>query len=95
MFNKTIIAVTAAVALGWMPVATNALAADDPSGGPSGGHALSRHAMGGTPEADMLVAFMAHDTEVGTTGGLDRSTTLAMATMAMAAQVSVFPMSVV
>ena len=43
----------------------------------------------------MLVAFMAHDTEVGTTEGLDRSTTLAMATMAMAAQVSAFPMSVV
>ena len=28
MFNKTIVAVTAAVALGCMPVATNALAAD-------------------------------------------------------------------
>ena len=47
MFNKTIIAVTAAVALGWVPVATNALAADYPGGGPSGGHALSRHAIGG------------------------------------------------
>ena len=47
MFNKTIITVTAAVALGCPPVATNALA-DHPSGGHSGGgHALSSHAMGG------------------------------------------------
>jgi hypothetical protein len=43
----------------------------------------------------MLVAVMAHDTEVGTTGVRDRSTTPAMATMATAAQVSAFPMSVV
>jgi hypothetical protein len=43
VFNETIIAVTTAVALCCMPVATNALAADHPGGG----HALSRHAMGG------------------------------------------------
>ena len=47
MFNKTIIAITTAVALGCMPIATNTLAADRPGGGHSGGHALSRHAMGG------------------------------------------------
>ena len=47
MFNKTIITVTTAVALGCMPIATNTLAADHPGGGHSGGHALSRHAMGG------------------------------------------------
>jgi hypothetical protein len=95
VFNKTIIAVTAAVGLGCMPVATNALAADRPGGGHSGGYTLSRHAMGGPPGADMVVAVMAHDMEVGTTGALDRSTTPAMATMATAAQVSAFPMSVV
>ena len=96
MFNKTIITVTAAVALGCMPVATNALAADHPgSGHGGGGHALSSHAMGDTPRADMLVAVMGHDTEVGITGVRDRSTTPAMATMATAAQVSAFPMSVV
>ena len=47
MFNKTVIAVTAAVALSSMPVATSALAADQPGGGHSGAHTLSRHAMGG------------------------------------------------
>jgi hypothetical protein len=47
VFNKTIIAVTAAAGLSCMPVATNALAADHPSGGNSGAQALSRHAMGG------------------------------------------------
>jgi hypothetical protein len=47
VFNKTIIAVTAAVAVCCMPVATNVLAADHPGGGHGGGHALSRHAMGG------------------------------------------------
>jgi hypothetical protein len=48
VFNKTIITVTTAVALGCMPVATNALAADHPGGGHGGGgHALSSHAMGG------------------------------------------------
>jgi hypothetical protein len=46
VFNKTIVAVTAAVALGCMPVATNALAADRSGGGHSGGHTLSRHARG-------------------------------------------------
>jgi len=80
VFNKTIIAVTAAVAVCCMPVATNVLAADHPGGGHGGGHALSRHAMGGPPGADTVVALMVHDTEVGTTRGLDRSTTLAMAT---------------
>ena len=43
----------------------------------------------------MLVVVRAHDTEVATTGAPDRSMTLAMATTATAAQVSVFPMSVV
>ena len=89
MLNKTIIAVTAAAGLSCMLVATNALAADHPGGGHSGAQALSRHAMGGHAGADMLVAVMAHDTEV------DRSTTLATATMATAAQVSAFLMSVV
>jgi hypothetical protein len=46
VLNKTIIAVTAAVALGCMPVATNALAADHP-GGALSGHALGGHAGGG------------------------------------------------
>jgi hypothetical protein len=43
----------------------------------------------------MLVAVMARDTEVAITGALDRCTTLAMATMVTAAQVSAFPMSAV
>jgi hypothetical protein len=38
---------------------------------------------------------MAHDTEVAAPGALHRSMTLAMATMATAAQVLVFPMSAV
>ena len=47
----------------------------------------------GTAGADMLV--VAPDTEVAITGAVDRSTTLAMATMATAAQVSAFPLSAV
>jgi hypothetical protein len=47
VFHKTIIAVTAAVALGCVPVAPSALAADHPGGGHSGGHAVSGHAMSG------------------------------------------------
>jgi hypothetical protein len=59
VFNRTIITVAAAVALGCMPVATNALA---------------------TPSVVTAA---------------DRSTTLAMATMATAPQVSSFPLSAV
>jgi hypothetical protein len=47
VFHKTIIALTAAVALGCVPVATNALAAGHPGGGPSGGHVMSGHATSG------------------------------------------------
>ena len=47
MFHKTIIAVTAAVALGCVPVASNAAAAGHPGGGHSGGHATAGHATGG------------------------------------------------
>jgi hypothetical protein len=47
VFNKTIIAIATAVALGCVPVATNALAAGHIGGGHGGGHASSRHAMGG------------------------------------------------
>jgi hypothetical protein len=43
----------------------------------------------------MLLALMAYDTEVAAQGALHRSMTPAMATMATAAQVLVFPMSVV
>ena len=46
MFDKTIIAVTIAVALGCMSVAANAFAADHRSGEPGGRHVLSRHALG-------------------------------------------------
>jgi hypothetical protein len=46
VFNKTIIAVTTAVALGYIPV-SNALAADHPGGGHGGEHALNGQAMGG------------------------------------------------
>ena len=47
MFHKTIIAVTAAVALGCVPVASNAAAAGHPGGGHSGGHATAGHATAG------------------------------------------------
>jgi hypothetical protein len=47
VFHKTIIAVTAAVALGCVPVASNAAAAGHPGGGHSGGHATAGHATGG------------------------------------------------
>jgi hypothetical protein len=45
--HRTIIAFTAAVALGCVPFATNAVAAGHPEGGHSAGHAMSGHAMGG------------------------------------------------
>jgi hypothetical protein len=47
VFNKAIIVLTAAVALGCVPVATDALAAGHPSGHARGGHATAGHAMGG------------------------------------------------
>ena len=48
MLNKTIIALTAAVALGCVPIATDALAAGQPKGHAGGGHTMGGHAMGGT-----------------------------------------------
>ena len=70
MFHKTIIAVTAAAALGCLPVSISALAADHPGDGRSGRQAVSgqRGHEADTPGADMLVAVTAHDTEVATTG---------------------------
>jgi hypothetical protein len=47
VLNKIIIALTAAVALSCVPVATDALAAGHPGGHAGGGHAASGHAMGG------------------------------------------------
>ena len=47
MLNKTIIALTAAVALGCVPMATDALAAGQPNGHAGGGHAVGGHAVGG------------------------------------------------
>jgi hypothetical protein len=47
VFHKTLIALTTAVVLGCVPVATNALAAGHPGGGRSGGHATGGHATGG------------------------------------------------
>jgi len=51
MLHKTLIALAAAVALGCVPVATNALAAGHSGGhgggGHAGGHAIGGHAMGG------------------------------------------------
>ena len=92
MFDKTIIAVTIAVALGCMSVAANAFAADHRSGEPGGRHVLSRHAWGGRGHAPG-----AHGARYGggSSRALHRSMTPAMATMATAAQVLVFPMSVV
>jgi hypothetical protein len=46
VLNKTIIALTAAVALGCVPMATDALAAGQPNGH-AAGHAMSGHAMSG------------------------------------------------
>jgi len=46
-------------------------------------------------DPSVVVAVTAHDMEAGTTGAADPSMTLAMATMATAAQVSAFPMSAV
>jgi hypothetical protein len=90
VFNKTIIAVTAAVAVCCMPVATNVLAADHP-----GGHALSRHAMGG--HAGGGYGRGAHGARYG--GGYHQGAGPIYDTcdgyMATAAQVSAFPMWVV
>ena len=47
MFHKTIIAVTAAAALGCLPVSISALAADHPGDGRSGRQAVSEHAVSG------------------------------------------------
>ena len=47
MFYKTIIAVTATVALGCLPVSTSALAAGHPGDGHSGRQAVSGHATDG------------------------------------------------
>ncbi|MGC1358907.1 MAG: hypothetical protein WA851_24520 [Xanthobacteraceae bacterium] len=47
MSHKTIIALTAVVALGCVPFSTNTLAASQPGGGHSVGHAMGGHAMGG------------------------------------------------
>ena len=47
MFHKTIIAVTAAAALGCLPVSISALAADHPGDGRSGRQAVSGHAVSG------------------------------------------------
>ena len=47
MLHKTLIALAAAVALGCVPMATNALAADNPAGHGGGGHGGGGHAVGG------------------------------------------------
>lgn len=47
MFQKIIIAFTAVVALGCVPIATNAFAAGRSGGGHSAGHAMGGHAMSG------------------------------------------------
>ena len=47
MLNKTIIALTAAIVLGCVPMATDALAAGQPKGHAGGGHTVGGHAMGG------------------------------------------------
>jgi hypothetical protein len=100
VFHKTIIAVTAAVALGCVPVATSALAADHPGGGHSGGHAvsghaMSGHAMGGHAKGGYARSGHVPDTEVATTAAVDRSMTVAIAIMVTAAPVSAFRLSAV
>jgi hypothetical protein len=47
MLHKTLIALTAAVALGCLPMATNALAGNHRAGHAVGGHAVGGHARGG------------------------------------------------
>jgi hypothetical protein len=47
VLNKAIIALTAAIALGCVPMATDALAASQPKGHAGGGHTAGGHAMGG------------------------------------------------
>ena len=47
MFHKTIIAVTAAAALGCLPVSISAFAADHPGDGRSGRQAVSEHGVSG------------------------------------------------
>jgi len=47
VLNKTIIALTAAIVLGCVPMATDALAAGQPKGHAGGGHTVGGHAMGG------------------------------------------------
>ena len=47
LYRKTLIAFAAAVALGCVPVATNALAAGHPGGSVGGGHAATGRAMAG------------------------------------------------
>jgi hypothetical protein len=66
VFDKTIIAVTIAVALGCMSVAANAFAADHRSGEPGGRHVLSRHAWGGPASRHALGA---HGVRYGSSRG--------------------------
>jgi hypothetical protein len=47
VLNKTIIALTAAIALGCVPMATDALAASQPKGHAGGGNTAGGHTMGG------------------------------------------------
>lgn len=47
MFNRTIIAVAAAVAIGCVPLATTAFAKGHSGGGRAGGHAMVGHGGGG------------------------------------------------
>ena len=75
MLNKTIIALTAAVAVGWVLVATDALAAGHPGGHARGGHATGGHAMGGHAMAGYARGgVMVPDTDA-TTRAVHRSMT--------------------
>ena len=78
LHKKTLIAVATAIALGCMPVATNALAAGHPGGGRAGGghaaagHAMAGHAMAGPARSGRATAGYARGGRVARSGGYYR-----------------------
>lgn len=61
LHKNSLIAFATAVALGCVPVATNALAAGHPGGHAGGGHAMGRHAMAGPARGGVTAGYARGD----------------------------------
>ena len=83
MLHKTLVTLAAAVALGCVPVATNALAASHPSNHANATHAAAGHVTGRHSMAGYVRGVMLPDTGAATAmerSTMDRSMTAALAT---------------